>query len=86
MQSSVRVWLKLGKEGVFVKGNMRFMIADDLSVQLVSVTTCFAHLSKLGVSNWTSLEAKSVKISAEERDIRCALKRQNTPKVLNELM
>ncbi|KAL5990128.1 hypothetical protein ACLOJK_011025 [Asimina triloba] len=55
-----------GEEGVFVKGNMRFMITDDLLVQLVSVTTCFTHLSKLGVSNWTSLGAKSVKIGAEE--------------------
>ncbi|KAL5990127.1 hypothetical protein ACLOJK_011024 [Asimina triloba] len=71
---------ELGKEGVFVKGNMRFMITDDLSVQPVSVTTCFTHLSKLGVSNWTSLEAKSVKIGAEEAF--CLLKQSlvsNTP-------
>ncbi|KAL5990129.1 hypothetical protein ACLOJK_011026 [Asimina triloba] len=71
---------ELGEEGVFVKGNMRFMITDDLLVQLVSVTTCFTHLSKLGVSNWTSLEAKSVKIGAEEAS--CLLKQSlvsNTP-------
>ncbi|KAL5990131.1 hypothetical protein ACLOJK_011028 [Asimina triloba] len=58
--------VKPGKKGVFLKGNMRFMITDDFLVQLVSVTTCFTHLGKLGVSNWTSLEAKSVKIGAEE--------------------
>ncbi|KAL5990125.1 hypothetical protein ACLOJK_011022 [Asimina triloba] len=71
---------ELGEEGVFLKGNMRFMITDDLLVQLVSVTTCFTHLSKLGVSNWTSLEAKSVKIGAEEAF--CLLKQSlvsNTP-------
>lgn len=48
------------KDGVFVKGNMRFMITDHLQVIPVSTTATVALLNQLGIVVSTSLEESSV--------------------------
>ncbi|KAJ8639405.1 hypothetical protein MRB53_016099 [Persea americana] len=56
----------VGGEGVFLKGNMRFMIRDDLQVSVVSSSTCFALLRELGISDASVLVERKVIVGEEE--------------------
>ncbi|RWR83870.1 hypothetical protein CKAN_01264500 [Cinnamomum micranthum f. kanehirae] len=56
----------VGGDGVFLKGNMRFMIRDDLQVSVVSSCTCFALLRELGISDASVLVERKVIVGEEE--------------------
>ncbi|RWR83861.1 hypothetical protein CKAN_01263500 [Cinnamomum micranthum f. kanehirae] len=55
-----------GRDGVFVKGKMRFMIRDDLQVSVVSSSTFFAVLREFGISDASVLEERNVNVGEEE--------------------
>ena len=54
------------KGGVFVKGNTRFVISDDLQVMSLSDGTRFSFFSKLGVMDWSSIEERIFNVQPEE--------------------
>ncbi|RWR96795.1 hypothetical protein CKAN_02619700 [Cinnamomum micranthum f. kanehirae] len=51
---------------VFVKGNMRFIIRDDLQVFPVSMNSTFTLLDELGISDASVLEERNVNIGSAE--------------------
>ncbi|XXG89311.1 hypothetical protein AAC387_Pa12g1346 [Persea americana] len=53
-------------DGVFVKGNMRFIIRDHLEVHPVSMTSTFALLNELGITDASVLEERSLNVGAAE--------------------
>ncbi|XXG62168.1 hypothetical protein AAC387_Pa05g0590 [Persea americana] len=55
-----------GGDGVFIEGNLRFMITDDLHISVVSSTNSFALLSELGISDTSVLEEMNVNVGEEE--------------------
>ncbi|XXG62173.1 hypothetical protein AAC387_Pa05g0593 [Persea americana] len=55
-----------GRDGVFIKGKMRFMIRDDLQISVVSSMKSFALLKKFGVSDTSVLEEMNVNVGEEE--------------------
>ncbi|XXG89341.1 hypothetical protein AAC387_Pa12g1361 [Persea americana] len=54
------------RDGVFVKGSMRFVMTDDLQVFPVSTTATFALVKELGISDATVLEERNVNVGASE--------------------
>ncbi|KAJ8615864.1 hypothetical protein MRB53_035236 [Persea americana] len=55
-----------GKDGVFVKGRMRYIITDDLQVSPVCIGTTLEMLESLGISDATVLEERNVNLGSEE--------------------
>lgn len=55
-----------GVDGVFVKGEKKFMISDDLQVKPVSMSASLALLNKLGVDNEDVLEKRTVEFGRPE--------------------
>ncbi|RWR96790.1 hypothetical protein CKAN_02619200 [Cinnamomum micranthum f. kanehirae] len=55
-----------GKNGVFVKGKMRYMITDDLQVLPLCMGTTLELLKQLGISDATVLEERNVNLGSEE--------------------
>lgn len=50
---------------MFVKGDMKFMITDDLKVSPVSTLTSFALLKTLGINDASVLEVKNENVSID---------------------
>ncbi|XXG89326.1 hypothetical protein AAC387_Pa12g1354 [Persea americana] len=55
-----------GKDGVLVKGRMRYIITDDLQVSPVCIGTTLEMLERLGISDATVLEERNVNLGSEE--------------------
>ncbi|XXG89350.1 hypothetical protein AAC387_Pa12g1367 [Persea americana] len=55
-----------GKDGVFVKGDVIYMISDDLQVSPVSTASALSLLKDLGIGLRTTFEEHNVRVSAEE--------------------
>ncbi|XP_077225333.1 uncharacterized protein LOC143858558 [Tasmannia lanceolata] len=55
-----------GKEGVFVKGNGRFMISDDLRVTPVSTMTSLSLIKSLGIRDMTAFEEINLNTGADK--------------------
>ncbi|XXG89323.1 hypothetical protein AAC387_Pa12g1352 [Persea americana] len=55
-----------GKNGVFVKGKMRYMVTDDLQVSPVCMAATLELLKRLGIRDATVLEERNVNLGSEE--------------------
>ncbi|XXG89324.1 hypothetical protein AAC387_Pa12g1353 [Persea americana] len=55
-----------GKDGVFVKGKMRYMITDDLQVLPVCMRTSLELLRRFGISDAAVLEERNVTLGQDE--------------------
>ena len=55
-----------GNDGVFVKGDVTYMISDDLQVSPVSTASALSLLKDLGIGLRTTFEEHNVRVSAEE--------------------
>lgn len=55
-----------GKEGVFVRGDGRYTVGDDLTVRPASLGRSFELASRLGIDDGSELEEKVVKVGEEE--------------------
>ncbi|RWR96786.1 hypothetical protein CKAN_02618800 [Cinnamomum micranthum f. kanehirae] len=56
----------VGKDGVFVKGKMRYMITNDLQVSPVCTRTSLELLKRFGISDLSELEERNVNLGQEE--------------------
>ncbi|RWR96798.1 hypothetical protein CKAN_02620000 [Cinnamomum micranthum f. kanehirae] len=54
------------RDGVFVKGNMRYIIRDDLQVFPISTKATFTLLNDLGISDASVLEERNVNVGPTE--------------------
>ncbi|XXG89329.1 hypothetical protein AAC387_Pa12g1355 [Persea americana] len=55
-----------GKDGVFVKGKMRYMITDNLQILPVCMRTSLELLTRFGISDPSVLEERDVKLGQKE--------------------
>lgn len=55
-----------GKDGVFLKGEGRFIVSDDLMVRPVSMGESLALLHRLGIEDGSVLEKRDVNVGEKE--------------------
>ncbi|KAJ8615867.1 hypothetical protein MRB53_035239 [Persea americana] len=56
----------VGKDGMFVKGKMRYMITNDLQVSPVRTRTALGLLNRFCISDLSELEERNVNLGQDE--------------------